>query len=145
MPRVPVGSTKRGSCTSGTWKGREMVSVLVIFLTAKTKYPAPKVKGEKVYYGSQFVEVSVPNWVASGRAIWKRASQRRNSLWQSRQDATSLPFPFIPCRLWASQVVPLTPKGGLLSSVNLFSLSRNYDHSSQLTNLVTYTLKHRIT
>lgn len=40
-------------------------------------------KGGKVYFGSQFVEVTFHSWKATGRAAW----QRRNGSWQGRQEA----------------------------------------------------------
>lgn len=68
----------------------------------------PQVRGRKVYFNSQFAEVSVRTWLAPRQVAWQRDNAEEQQSRQGRQKGTdsSLPSPFVPSWLQAFWVVP---------------------------------------
>lgn len=46
------------------WVSENIWGVLVTFPVAVTKYLIPNLKGGRIYFRSQFIEVQVPSWLA---------------------------------------------------------------------------------
>lgn len=70
-----------------------------IFFIAMMKYPIPKIKGGKVYFSSQFAEVSVHRWLPRGGVAWQTAPQRAAAWWAEGHTArkdTALAACFCP-------------------------------------------------